>query len=151
MSTMKTVIAILTAIVVIAGLVGVYVLDLRQPAATPTPSVVATPFADDTVRITSPLPGAKVSSPLTVTGEVKGSWYFEASFPVKLTTASGVVLAQAPAHALSNWMTADFVPFTVTLTFPAQPAGSLGHLILKNDNPSGDPARDQSRDILVHF
>jgi hypothetical protein len=41
-------------------------------------------------------------------------------------------------------MTENFVPFTATLTFSAQPAGSLGKLILKKDNPSGEPQNSYS-------
>ncbi len=111
----------------------------------------ATPLADDMVRVDAPLSGAKVSSPLTVMGSARGNWYFEASFPVILQDASGAVIAQKPAQAQGEWMTTDFVPFTVTLTFPTQPAGSHGTLILKKDNPSGLPQNDDSRQIPVSF
>jgi hypothetical protein len=109
------------------------------------------PLADDKVRLDQPLPYATVRSPLVVSGQARGTWYFEASFPVILKNASGTVIAQAPAQAQSDWMTTDWVPFTVTLTFPAQPSGTSGTLILQKDNPSGDPARDESRQITVIF
>ena len=48
-------------------------------------------------------------------------------------------------------MTENFVPFKTTLSFPAQPAGSKGTVILHKDNPSGDPARDQKVTIPVTF
>jgi hypothetical protein len=105
----------------------------------------------DLVSVTSPYIGQKVSSPLVVTGSARGTWYFEASFPVELKNAAGATLAQVPAQAQGEWMTTNFVPFKATLTFPAQPAGSKGTLILHKDNPSGDPARDQSVSIPVTF
>jgi hypothetical protein len=48
-------------------------------------------------------------------------------------------------------MTENFVPYTSTLTFPPQPKGSKGKLILKKDNPSGEPSRDDSLIVPVIF
>ncbi len=48
-------------------------------------------------------------------------------------------------------MTDAFVPFTATLTYPAQPAGSTGTLVLKKDNPSGEPVNDMSLTIPIQF
>lgn len=108
-------------------------------------------IADDVIRVTAPTVGASVSSPLTVTGTARGTWYFEASFPVVLTDANGTIIAQKPAQAQGDWMTTEFVPFTVTLTFPHQTPGSHGTLILKKDNPSGLPQNDDSRQIDILF
>ncbi len=104
----------------------------------------------DLIRVTSPRPGDKVTSPLTIRGEARGTWYFEASFPVKIQTADGQVLAQAPAQAKGEWMTEDFVPFEVTLNFTA-PADTQGKLILSKDNPSGLPENDDSLEIPITF
>ena len=103
------------------------------------------------ISVDRPTRGQTVTSPLVVTGSARGTWYFEASFPIELRNASGQVIAQSHGEAQSDWMTEDFVPFRGTLTFPAQPAGSTGTLILRNDNPSGDPARDKSVSIPVRF
>jgi hypothetical protein len=105
----------------------------------------------DLILATSPAPGSKISSPFTVLGEARGSWYFEASFPYELRSADGTMLAQGPVPARGDWMTTDFVPFSVSINFPAQPKGSHGTLLLKKDNPSGDPARDESLIIPVQF
>lgn len=105
----------------------------------------------DLISVGTPTKGANVSSPLTITGSARGTWYFEASFPIELRNASGTVIAQGHGEAQSNWMTEDFVIFKATLSYPAQPAGSHGTLVLKNDNPSGDPARDKSVEIPVVF
>jgi hypothetical protein len=48
-------------------------------------------------------------------------------------------------------MTENWVPFTSTLTFPAQPAGSLGKIVFKRDNPSGEPANDMNIVVPVQF
>ena len=107
------------------------------------------------IRLASPLPGAQISSPVTITGEARGIWYFEASFPVFLTDWDGKIVAQGIATAQSDWMTADFVPFVATLTFDtADISGQYsdkGTLILKKDNPSGLPEHDDALEIPVHL
>ncbi|HEX8591440.1 MAG TPA: Gmad2 immunoglobulin-like domain-containing protein [Candidatus Paceibacterota bacterium] len=117
----------------------------------PTPTPPQTSGIPNVITVKTPTRDQKVSSPITITGEARGGWYFEASFPVELRNASGTVIARHYAEAQSDWMTENFVPFRSTLTFPAQPAGSKGTLILRKDNPSGDPARDQSVSIPVTF
>jgi eight-cysteine-cluster-containing protein len=101
------------------------------------------------LRLAAPLSGALVASPLALSGEAAG-WYFEATFPVKLLDANGKVLASGQARATADWMTTDFVPFTAELDFHA-PATATGTLVFKNDNPSGDPARDEIVSIPVTF
>ena len=88
---------------------------------------------------------------LRVTGKARGGWYFEASFPVQIKNASGTVIAEGPAQAQGEWMTQDYVPFKITLSFPAQAAGSKGTVVLRNDNPSGLPENDKSLEIPVTF
>ncbi len=104
----------------------------------------------DLIQVDSPLPNATVASPLTVTGRARGTWYFEASFPVKLLDGNGNQIVIEPAQAQSDWMTMDFVPFTVTLTFPT-PATPTGMLVLMKDNPSGELQNDASVSIPVVF
>jgi hypothetical protein len=105
----------------------------------------------DLIIVGTPLKGATISSPLTITGSARGFWFFEASFPVELKDAQGVTIAQYYAEAQGEWMTEEFVPFKSTLSFPVQPKGSQGTLILHKDNPSGEPERDQSVSIPVVF
>ncbi len=104
----------------------------------------------DLITVDTPKPDDVITSPLTVQGQARGSWYFEASFPVTLETDDGTVLAQVPAQALGDWMTEDFVPFDVSLVFPATTATS-GQLVLKRDNPSGLATNDRSLSIPVRF
>ena len=111
----------------------------------------ATPFADSEMSVNAPVPGDTVSSPLSVTGEARGYWFFEADFPVELKDAGGATIGTGIATAQSSWMTTDFVPFIATILFPPQPSGSNGTLILRKDNPSGEPVNDDSRSISVVF
>ena len=102
------------------------------------------------IRVTSPAPLSVISSPVTITGEARGTWYFEASFPVKLLDGNGNELAIAPAQAQGEWMTTEFVPFEVTLTFES-PTTDTGMLILEKDNPSGLPQYADFIEIPVRF
>ena len=98
----------------------------------------------------APASGALVGSPLKVTGEAQGTWFFEASFPVRLLDSEGYVLAQTPAHALGEWMTEQFVGFEAQLEF-TQPTTPTGTLVLQRDNPSGMPEHDAELRIPVRF
>ncbi|HWH97170.1 MAG TPA: hypothetical protein VNS80_02285 [Pseudolysinimonas sp.] len=91
-----------------------------------------------------------MTSPLTLSGEVPGTWASGGSFPVQVTDEEGHVLAEAIAHLDGDWMTEEPVPFSVTVTFD-RPAGDGGFLILKKENPSGLPANDDSLSIPVTF
>jgi hypothetical protein len=137
----------LIAVVLVA--VGVAIFT-KKPVQAP---VVVNPQPlqyKDLVYVEIPLSGTKVTSPLVVSGRARGNWYFEASFPVKLLDGNGNQIAIAPAQAIGNWMTTDYVPFSVTLTFPT-PATATGTLILQKDNPSGEPQFDDSVSIPVTF
>ncbi|GMU25618.1 hypothetical protein KJZ71_00300 [Patescibacteria group bacterium] len=101
------------------------------------------------IQIDHPRPGISVTSPLTISGRARGTWYFEASFPVQLLDANGETLAIEPAQAEGEWMTEDFVPFAVELVFDAKTA--TGTLILIKDNPSGLPEYDAQVEIPVRF
>lgn len=105
----------------------------------------------DLIRLDSPRPGGIITSPLTITGQARGTWFFEASFPVILTDWDGKIIAQGIAQAKGDWMTTDFVPFEAALTFSIDPQAysNKGTLILKKDNPSGLPQNDDALEIPV--
>src|SRR3989344_7562332 len=107
----------------------------------------------DLIRINSPRSNQSVASPLTILGEARGNWFFEASFPVFLTDWDGRILAQGIATAKSEWMTTDFVPFEATLTFTVDknPYSNRGTPILLKDNPSGLSIYDDALEIPVVF
>lgn len=96
---------------------------------------------DELIRVIEPKPNDVVSSPVTIVGTARGSWFFEGSFPVTLETASGTILAVGVATTLTDWMTEEFVPFKAELTFAGSFNGGAS-LILKKDNPSGLPEKD---------
>ena len=141
----KSLLLALFLVIIIAGSAWIFVMRKNGGLTftediSPTPSPSSTPSpataGNDTISVMAPTINGEVSSPLKVTGQARGTWYFEASFPVSLLDANGKVLAQTPAHAQGEWMTQDFVPFTATLTFK-KPVTETGTLVLEKDNPSG--------------
>ncbi len=94
--------------------------------------------------------GQKISSPVTVTGQARGNWYFEASFPVKVLDNDDAVIGGGIATAQGEWMTTDYVPFSATVEF--NPGTSTqGVVVLQKDNPSGLPENDDELAIPVTF
>lgn len=114
------------------------------------PDQKSNPDSNDNIRITAPAPDTLIKSPLLVKGEARGSWYFEASFPIRLLDANDNQVAVIPAQALGEWMTGEFVPFEAELIFE-KPATKMGTLVLQKDNPSGLPENDDSVSIPVRF
>ena len=94
------------------------------------------------VVVDAPKSGATVPKKFTVTGKAPGPWYFEASFPVEVRSATGTVLATVPASALTDWMTTDDVAFKAEITITGYTGAAT--LVLKRDNPSGLPQNDAS-------
>lgn len=105
------------------------------------------------IHLSNPRPNQIITSPLTVTGEARGNWFFEASFPVVLANWDGLIIAQGIAQAKSEWMTTDFVPFEATLTFTVDKDvySNKGALVLQKDNPSGLPEHDDALEIPIVF
>lgn len=104
----------------------------------------------DLIRITAPLRNSIVTSPLELSGEARGNWYFEASAPVQVIGADGTVLAEHYVTAQGEWMTENFVPFKGTVTF--DPGTNVsGFIRFKKDNPSGLPEFDAQVDVPVSF
>ena len=107
----------------------------------------------DLIQIYYPRPNETIQSPFTVTGEARGNWFFEASFPVVLVNWDGLIIAQGNAKAKGEWTTTNFVPFEAKLSFTVNKKAysNKGTLILKKDNPSGLPKNDNSLEIPIIF
>ena len=106
---------------------------------------------DDLIRLRTPRAGEEIRSPLVVTGEARGYWFFEASFPMYLVDWDGKIIAQGIAQAQDEWMTEDFVPFEATLTFEMPLYEERGALILRKDNPSGLPEHDDALEVQIFY
>jgi hypothetical protein len=121
------------------------------PIASPSPAATPTASPTNEIILTRPQPMERITSPLAITGQARGSWYFEATFPVVLTDWDGLIIAEGYATAQSDWMTEAYVPFTATLTFTKPGYGERGSLILQKANPSGLPQHDDALEITILF
>lgn len=95
------------------------------------------------IRVDTPFPGAVTGKEFSVIGQARGTWFFEASFPVEVLDKDGKRLAQGVAQAQGEWMTTDFVAFKADIKVPQSYIGSAT-LVLHKDNPSDDRKLDAS-------
>jgi hypothetical protein len=103
----------------------------------------------DLILISNPRPNQKITSPLKINGTARGTWFFEASFPIKLVDEQGKTIAESHGEAKGEWMTEDFVPYEATLEFKTN--AKRGTLILEKDNPSGLSENDNQLEVPVVF
>ena len=113
--------------------------------------IESTPATHPDIKLITPHNQEIVSSPITIKGEARGTWFFEASFPVILVDPNGEIIAQGIATTPGEWMTEEFIPFEAELEFDISQAQKEGILILQKDNPSDDRALDDSYEITVLF
>lgn len=116
---------------------------LRSGVAPVSHVVSYTNASLDSIKVVAPLPGGVVERNFRVEGTARGTWFFEASFPVTITTLKGEVLARTPAHTNSEWMTENFVPFEADIQIVQNYSGPA-KVILKKDNPSDLREHDAS-------
>ncbi len=117
----------------------------------PTPVVTPPATSNPNVRNVNVTAGQTISFPFTLTGEARGTWYFEASFPVRIEDGNGAVVLAVPAQAQGDWMTENFVPFKVELNPTSPITTDEGTLVIVKDNPSGLPEHDASVRIPIRF
>lgn len=123
----------------------------NNTSPSPTTTIVQTQAETGPVILDNIEPNQIINSPLVITGRARGTWFFEASFPVFLTDWDGRIIAQGIAQAKSDWMTTDYVQFETILTFVADKDvySNRGALIFKKDNPSDLPENDDALEIPV--
>lgn len=114
------------------------------------PNVPVPTAKTDLIKVESLHAGDSVQSPLVVSGQARGNWFFEASFPIKILDKDGNVVGQGHAEAQGEWMTENFVPWKATISFIA-PASGKGEVVFMKDNPSGLPEHDAEVRVPVTF
>ena len=102
------------------------------------------------IQVTAPEPGSEISSPLEITGQARGTWFFEGDFPIFLLDSNGNEIGVAIAIAQGEWMTEEWVPFTATMEFQA-PAVGEAELVFQKSNPSDKRELDRSYRVKVKF
>ena len=105
----------------------------------------------DPVRVLSLKPNDTIKSPLEISGEARGIWFFEASFPIRLIDEDGKIITVGIAQAQDEWMTENYVPFKAVLEFTVPTSSSSGTLIFEKDNPSGLPEHAGAFRLPIKF
>lgn len=104
----------------------------------------------DMIVVAEPIENDLVTSPLQLSGEARGYWFFEATAPVQVLSLSGDVLGESWVTAQGTWMTESFVPFTGEVSFdPGQE--TQGYVVFRKQNASGLPENDAEILIPVQF
>ncbi|MDP2741571.1 MAG: GerMN domain-containing protein [bacterium] len=144
MITLKSIFSILLIVLismVILAAVALFMLEKNKlPEENNKPET--NEVKNEDINVSFPKSGQAVQSPLSVEGEARGTWFFEASFPIKILDEAGNVLATSYVQATKDWMTEDFVPFKGEISFVSK-TRSNGFLVLAKDNPSGLPENDR--------
>ena len=143
---MKKVIGIFIVLIALVGAAW-YFWPQDQGTITTEDGVVWHNADPDFIKLDLITPGVTVLPKFTVTGEARGVWFFEGSFPVEVLDSEGNQLTIAPAQAQGEWMTEDFVRFSVVLNVGEYSGPAT--LVLFKDNPSGLPEHDASLSIPI--
>lgn len=102
------------------------------------------------IMVFSPQPNQKIKSPLKIEGKARGTWYFEATFPIQLLDDESKELVMSYVQTTDNWMTEDFVSFEGELVFET-PKTESGILKFLSANPSGLPEHQKIFEVPVQF
>lgn len=144
----------LLVLAIVLALVGIFLLIKKPVVEAPAPILEKGEYKD-LIKIDTPTVGAEITSPIKISGEARGTWYFEASFPIYIVDWDGKIIGQGIATAQSEWMTENFVPFTAEINFKTSEISgnysNRGVIIFKKDNPSGLPEFDDAYEMPILF
>jgi hypothetical protein len=154
--TQTGIVAALAIVIIIGGAyLAFFTPHAQAPTVTQDPAeqgqATYTNASENDIVVTLPFPGAVTGKEFSVIGKARGYWFFEASFPVYLYDEAGNELAVglgSPEPEGTEWMTTEFVSFKATVTAPQSYIGKAT-LVLKRDNPSGEPQNDASVTIPI--
>ena len=139
-------ILILVAFILLGGVWFTY--DSRTQTQPLTKKAIWHNASSDDILVAQPLPGATIAHAFTLAGEARGSWYFEASFPIEVLDKDGNQIFESFVQAQGDWMTSEFVPFSMQIIIPGSYTGPA-LLVLHRDNASGLPEHDKSVSIPI--
>lgn len=129
-------------------------LQNNTPATPTTPALPANTEVKseklESISVSSPYPDQEISSPISIEGHAKGTWFFEAVSLVKVVDEKGTELGTGNIKAVGNWMTEDFVPFKGQITFNKS-STTKGFLIFEKSNPSGLKENAEEFKLPINF
>jgi hypothetical protein len=112
---------------------------------------------EEQIVVENPVPTMRITSPLNLSGQAVGNWFFEASAPVTLLSWDGSKIAESYITAEGEWMTTDFVPFSGELRFESPYQSSdpefmkEGLIVFRKSNPSGLPENEVILEMPILF
>lgn len=115
----------------------------------PTSASSSSSSLSEVVQLESPTSDSLVTSPLTVKGKAINTWFFEASIPVGLLDDQGNEIVMQGVMTNEDWMSDGMHAFETQLSFVT--SAKTGFVVIRKDNPSGDPERDAEVRIPVRF
>lgn len=104
----------------------------------------------DQIVVTDPTANQIFTSPATIAGRARDTWFFEGNMPATVFDANGKELGTVGVYAEGNWQTSNFVNFTGRIEF-TKPTTKTGTLVVAKDNPSGKSEMDAKLEIPVVF
>jgi hypothetical protein len=112
-----------------------FVLDIRDKKIIPIMQLQNADYSD--VEIKSPEPNTAITDTLIVKGAIPGPWYFEASAIFRILDSSYQEIALGNIQALSDWMTAQRVPFEISTSTANLNYTGNATLIIESENVEG--------------
>lgn len=118
---------------------------------TDQPAISYTNADASLIVITSPTAGAEVGETITLSGEARGYWFFEATAPVRVVDWDGRIIGEGYITADGEWMTEDLVSFSGTISYslPEDAYSTRGTVIFQKSNPSDLPENDAAVEVPV--
>lgn len=102
------------------------------------------------LRVENPGPDQLIISPLEITGEARGYWFFEAEATAELLDGNLNRIAESNTTAIGEWMTEGWVPFSGIMIFK-KPETKNGYLVMHKANASGLKDHEMSDTIPIKF
>lgn len=144
---LRKILLILTVIILITSTITGFYVFCRNNAQITALKIKINDKASQ-IKTFNVKPNDAIALPIVIEGEAPGSWFFESSFPIEITSLSDQsVIVKTVAKAKSNWMTNEMVPFSASIPESNYSGGAI--IRLKKDNPSGLLKNDKIVEIPI--
>ena len=123
----KTVVTILSIVIIIAIIYPIFYFFNTKIDIKPSDG-------SNLIVVTFPIKDSEISSPLSIAGRARSSWFIDGSFPIVLVDSYKNVIAEGHATAQGDFTTTEFIKFAGNIQFNNYIKGSKGTLILKGSD-----------------
>ena len=126
---MKKIIIITSVLIFIA----IIIVSVYYSSNNKKLSVLSVGVNTESIFVISPIKDSKISSPLSVSGKAKSSWFTYGNFLLLLNDENNNTLAEGHASIQGEASKDDFSKFLGNMEFNKPMSGKNGLLILKNE------------------